>query len=364
MKECVDYLVVGSGLTGATIARLLADAGRQVLVIERRSHWGGNVHDSVHASGIRVHSYGPHYFRTNSPRIWRYVNRFATFYPFEATLKSFVDGAFENWPLSASYIARVVGADWQPEFQGTPQSFEQACLARMPRIIYDKFVRGYTEKQWGIPAHELSASLAKRFDVRRDDDQRLSRDQYQGLPENGYTAFMEAMLAGIPRRLNTNYLERRDEFAVHKKIVFTGPIDEFFGFDLGRLTYRAQNREHLHLPQIGFAQPTVQVNNPDPSNGAHIRTIEWKHLMPAASAQEASGTVLTRETPYTPTNPDCYEYPFPDAANAKLYAQYRRRAQAIPNLLICGRLGEYRYFDMDQAIGRAMMLAERLLADK
>lgn len=147
MNVVVDYLIVGSGLSGATIARLFTDAKREVLLLERREHWGGNVHDSVHRSGISFHTYGPHYFRTNSERIWQFVNRFARFYPFAATLKTFVDGAFENYPLNARAIKRLAGAGWQPAFTGTPENFEQACLAHMPRVVYDKFIRGYTEKQ-------------------------------------------------------------------------------------------------------------------------------------------------------------------------------------------------------------------------
>src|SRR5262245_44232348 len=141
MKLCADYVVVGSGLTGTVIARLLADAGREVLVVERRAHAGGNVHDSTHPSGIRVHSYGPHYFRTTSDRIWDFVNRFGAFHPFEARLKSLVDGEYENWPVAASYIRRVLGHRWQPGFQGRPRNFEEASLAMMPAVVYEKFVK-------------------------------------------------------------------------------------------------------------------------------------------------------------------------------------------------------------------------------
>ena len=143
----IDFLVIGSGLTGAVIARTLVDAGMRVLVLERRSHLGGNLHHHIHASGIKIHTYGPHYFRTNSERIWGFVGRFASFYKFEAVLKSHVDGSYENWPVAASYIRRTVGELWAPSFQGEPANFEEASLAMMPRLVYEKFVKGYTEKQ-------------------------------------------------------------------------------------------------------------------------------------------------------------------------------------------------------------------------
>lgn len=355
------YLVVGSGLTGAVIARTLTDAGKAALVVDRRPHMGGNVHDHFHPSGIRIHTYGPHYFRTNDDKLWSFVNRFARFYKYEAALKSWVDGRYENWPIAWSYIRQQIGEQWSPEFRGPPQNFEEAALALMPRLVYEKFVKGYSEKQWGVPLRQLAAGLVKRFDVREDDEPRLMRHRHQGVPEGGYAELMRNMLAGIPVMLNCDYLRHRAEFKAARTVVFTGPIDEYFGFDLGRLKYRGQRREHEYLADVDFAQPCGQVNNPDPLTGPHIRTLEWKHMMQPEYAQRIKGTVLTREVTVTPEDPTDYEYPFPDEANARLYRAYRERANAIPGLLICGRLGEYRYYDMDQAIARAQLLAQRIL---
>lgn len=360
MAERVDFIIVGSGLTGATLARLLVDAGQQVLVLERREHLGGNVHDHLHPSGIRIHTYGPHTFRTGSDRIWQFVNRFAPFRPFRVQVKSFVDGNLENWPVSKSYVTRAAGAEWKPEFEGTPQNFEEASLRVMPRVIYDKFVKGYTEKQWGVEAHTLAPVLARRIDFRDDNDPHFKQHKHQGLPQDGYTAMMQAMLDGIPLRLGVDYLKARDKYSVGKHLIFTGPIDEFFGFDLGRLKYRGQHREHRYLSETAFAQPVFQVNNPDPAAGPHIRTLEWKHLLSPQEQRNITGTVLTTETPYTPFKPHDYEYPFPDTVNAELYERYRSRARALDRVLICGRLGEYRYYDMDQAIARALLLGSRL----
>jgi UDP-galactopyranose mutase len=360
----VDYLVVGSGLTGATIARLLHDAGREVLIVDRRAHHGGNVHDHLHPSGIRIHTYGPHYFRTSSARIWEFVNRFSSFYEYVACLKSYIDHEYENWPVSSSYITKVIGQTWQPVFQGSPTNFEEASLRMMPALVYHKFVKPYTEKQWGVPAHLLSAELATRFDVRADDDPRLKRHTYQGLPSDGYSTFMETMIAGIPTWLNYDYLHHRSALKARKYLIFTGPIDEFFGFDLGKLKYRAQKRTDEYLADTDFFQPYGQVNNPSPMHGPHIRTIEWKHMMPLAQTESIQGTVITREIPFTPEEPNQYEYPFPDKISQNLYRAYRRRANTIPNLWICGRLGEYRYYDMDQAIARAMVLAKKILTHR
>lgn len=356
-----DYVIVGSGLTGATIARILHDAGQEVLVLERREHLGGNVHDFTHPSGIRIHAYGPHYFRTVSDKIWNFVNRFATFYKYEAIIKSYVEGQYESWPIAGSYIRRTVGTNWKALHTTPPQNFEDACLAVMPRIIYERFVKGYTEKQWGVPANSLSADLAKRFDVREDDDPRLFRHPYQGIPIDGYESFMRKMLSGIPLMLNVDYLNLKEKYRPRKTLIYTGSIDEFFGYDLGRLAYRGQVRRHTYFPETDYAQPCAQINNPDPDNGAHIRTLEWKHIMPKEYADRIRGTLLTREITISSNIPDQYEYPFPDIANAALYRLYCERIKHISNVIICGRLGHYCYYDMDHAIDQAMIIAERIL---
>ena len=357
-----DVLVVGSGLTGAVIARHLHDAGVRVLVIDRRSHLGGNVHDHLHReSGLRVHTYGPHYFRTNNANIWAFVNRFGSFYDFSAVLASFVDGRHEAWPVTEEYIRRTVGEKWTPGFDGEPTNFEEASLSMMPPQVYEKFVKGYTEKQWGVEARSLSADLAGRFDVRSGDDLRLKNHRHQGIPVGGYTAWMTALLDGIPLELDVDFLSSRDRRGADH-VVFTGPIDEYFEFDLGRLAYRGQRREHSYRPGVVPHQPFVQVNNPDPGSGDHIRTLDWSHCADEDERRLARGTVITREIPYTPSDPHDYEYPFPDERNRLLLDRYRRRAAEDRSVTICGRLGEYRYYDMDQAIGRAMAIVRKMLA--
>jgi UDP-galactopyranose mutase len=360
MPLAVDFLIVGSGLTGATIARTLTDAGCEVLVLERRNHMGGNVHDCLHPSGVRIHTYGPHYFRTNSEEIWHFIRRFSDFYPYEAVVKTLVDGRLEQWPVSAEYIRREAGSLSPSPSDCAPSNFEEACLAMMPRQVYEKFVRGYTEKQWGTSAKCLSAKLASRFEIRLENDSRFSRHKYQGIPRDGYSELTRRLLQGVPVLLNCDFLAARTCFQARNLLIFTGAIDEFFSHDLGRLEYRAQRREHLFLDQP-WAQPCGQVNNPSPELGTHIRTLEWKHMMPRDQSVRIGGTVITREHPYTPQDSDRYEYPFPDERNQKLYQAYRARVAAQDRVLTCGRLGEYRYFDMDQAVGRALRIARKIL---
>jgi UDP-galactopyranose mutase len=280
MDKYFDYVVVGSGLTGATIARLLHDLGKSVLVVERRIHVGGNVFDHFHESGIIIHTYGPHYFRTSDPEIWSFVNRFSIFYDYVPSLKSYVDGKFENWPIAASYIKREIGQDWEPSFSHFPNNFEEAALSLMPEKIYHKFVKGYNFKQWGIDPKNLSADLVKRFDVRIDDDPRLMpKHKYQGIPSLGYAKFMQNMLNGIPVLLNVEFLKNKEYFKANKKIIYTGPIDAYFEYCFGKLKYRGQQRSHTYFKDIDIFQPCGQVNNPDLLNGPHIRTLEWKHIM-------------------------------------------------------------------------------------
>lgn len=362
MTFTTDYLVVGSGLTGATIARLLHDAGCDVVVIDRRSHLGGNVHDSI-KHGLRVHTYGPHYFRTSSKVIWEWVQRFSEFRPFEGRVLADVGGGrLVQWPPSHEQLWGMAEQGWKPERIKAVANLEEACLAMMPRAAYELFVKGYSEKQWGVSPCELSPAFAKRFSVRANGETRLSpAATYQGLPVNGYAAWMSSMLEGIPVMLDCDYAQIRDSVQVKRKTIYTGPIDEYFGFSLGRLKYRAQKRVH----RVSWeTQPCVQVDNPLHSGGPHIRTIDWRHVTEASLLDPAQHTVLTTEAPYTSDNPNDYEYPFPDEANAQLYRRYAALSKCLrPHVIIAGRLGTFQYLDMDQAIAKAMALRGKILAN-
>lgn len=343
------------------MARLLADQGHEVTILERRDHIAGNVFDYQHESGAMVHKYGPHYFRCKTERIWDFLNRFSSFYDWSSLIKSKVEDEHLSWPVNENYINKLVGGDWEL-FQGKPANFEEACLSKMPQQIYEVFIKGYTEKQWGVPAADLSKQLASRITLNKGSDNTLTPNhRWNALPVNGYSELVSNMIGDIPVHLNCDYLTNRTNIKANKLLIFTGLIDEFFNYKFGKLKYRGQDRRTEYFPDKGNYQPCVQVNYPSPQD-SRIRTIEWKHLMRAEAAQHVKGTVVTHETPITPTDPNQYEYPFPDAENAGLYRRYKAESALLKDVLICGRLGEYRYYDMDHAIARAMSLADRVLA--
>lgn len=355
-----DFVIVGSGLTGSTIARILADNNQDVVILDRKNHIAGNIYDYKHVSGAMIHKYGPHYFRCGSEKIWNFVNRFSEFYNWSAVLRSKVKDEYLNWPVQQSYIEQIAGTNWNL-FKGEPQNFEEACLAKMPRALYELFIKGYTEKQWGVKCVELDKELATRITINKSNVTTLTPNhKWNALPRNGYTEMMRNMIGDIRVELDFDYLKNRDKVVANKLLVFTGPVDEFFSYKYGKLKYRGQQRAVEHLPETGEYQPYIQVNYPN-AEDPRIRTIEWKHLMHEDDKKHVKGTLLTHETPFTPETPHQYEYPFPDKSNKTLYEKYKQDAEALENVLICGRLGEYRYYDMDQAIGRAMNFASEIL---
>src|SRR4051812_28314600 len=355
-----DFVIVGAGLTGSTIARLLTDYGQDVIILDRKDHIAGNVYDYKHESGAMIHKYGPHYFRCGSEKIWSFLNRFTSFYNWSAVLKSKIGNEYLSWPVNEAYINSIVSEDWDL-FKGEPANFEEVCLSRMPKFIYEMFIKGYTEKQWGVKATELSKDLAVRITINKGTVNTLTPNhRWNALPAQGYTEMVRGIIGDIPVKLNYDYLQHRDSVKANKLLIFTGPIDEFFNYKFGKLKYRGQNRRMEHLPDVTDHQPCIHVNYPN-SEDPRIRTIDWKHLMPTQEKENMKGTVLKHETPFTPEEPWQYEYPFPDKANQDLYLQYKAEAEKLNNTLICGRLGEYRYYDMDQAIGRAMSLTGKIL---
>jgi UDP-galactopyranose mutase len=355
-----DFIIVGSGLTGSTIARILKDHEQDVIILERKEHIAGNVFDYEHSCGAMIHHYGPHYFRCGSEKIWNFVNRFSSFYNWSAELKSKVENEYLNWPVNEAYIEKVAGKNWEL-FKGEPANFEEACLAKMPRKLYELFIKGYTEKQWGIPANQLDKELANRITINKSNQKTLTPNhKWNALPEKGYTQMVKNMLEGIKIIIPFDYLQHKEEVIANKQLIFTGPIDEFFNYKYGKLKYRGQKRAIEYLPNTSQYQPCIQVNYPN-AQDPRIRTIEWKHLLQENKRKQVQGTVLTHETPFSPEEANQYEYPFPDKKNKELYETYKAEADELANTLICGRLGEYRYYDMDQAIGRAMNLASTLL---
>lgn len=355
-----DFVVVGAGLTGSTIARILADHKQEVILIERKDHIAGNVFDYRHASGLMVHKYGPHYFRCGSEKIWKFLNRFSDFHNWSATLLSKINNEYYNWPVNQDYIDEIT-ASKQHLYKKEPSNFEEACLAKIPQSLYERFIKGYTEKQWGVKATELDKELATRITINKHNINTLTPNhRWNALPMHGFTTMVNNMLNGIEVKLGVDFVQNKENIQANKLLIFTGPIDEYFNYKYGKLKYRGQQRVVEYLKDTDWYQPCVQVNYPD-KNEQRIRTLEWKHLLPANEQHSIKGTVITHEIPFTPDTPNQYEYPFPDKKNKDLYAQYKLDADKVPDVLICGRLGEYKYYDMDQAIGRAMNLASGIM---
>ncbi len=347
-----DFLIIGSGITGATVSRVLKDAGHSVLVLEAKSRVAGNCYDYIDpVSSIRLNEHGPHYFRTSSDVLWEFAQRFSGFRPFRAVLKSKIGDEYYPYPVTEEMIVDVVGETWTSDPEAGVPNFEGEILTKMPRVTYEKFIRGYTEKQWGCSATSLSASLASRVEIRTSDKPELSNKKYQGIPVDGYTQWITNMLDGIPVELGVDYLQNKEKYMARKKVVFTGAIDAYFGYKFGKLEHRSQARIHSYHPEVSQMFPVCQVNYPSPEDKI-IREVEWKHIFPS----NAQGTLITQETPVWGGD----EYPFPSRKNELLYAAYKQWADSLTDAVFVGRLAENKYLDIDQAMGRALLIGDRL----
>ena len=352
-----DFLVVGAGFAGSVCARELAERGFSILVIDRRPHIGGNAYDMRDEAGVLVHPYGPHIFHTNSDRIFGYLSRFTRWRPYEHRVLSRVDGQLLPFPINRTTINRLYGLDLSPEevarhlaevrIERDPvRTSEDVVLAGVGRDLCEKFYRGYTRKQWGLDLSELSVGVAARIPVRTDDDDRYFTDRHQAMPTDGYTRMFEAMLDDprIERRLSTSLDEIAGEVE-WGRMIYTGPIDAFYGHRFGRLPYRSLRFEHEHLPGCLRFQPAAQVNYPN--DHAYTRITEFKYL----TGQEHEGTSIVREYPAAEGEPF---YPVPQPANEALFQRYKRLAAAETRVTFVGRLAEYRYYNMDQVVGAAL----------
>ncbi len=359
-----DYLIVGAGLFGAVFAHEAADAGKKCLVIDRRAHIGGNCY-TEEIEGIRVHRYGAHIFRTSEKRIWAYMGQFAEFNHFINSPIANFHGEIYNMPFNMNTFSRMWGIAkpeearaiierQRGEVSGMPQNLEEQAIRLVGRDVYEKLVRGYTEKQWGRPCRELPASILRRLPVRFTYDNNYFNDPYQGIPIGGYTPIFEKLLARSDVVLEKDYTLCRAEFAgAARKILYTGTIDSYYDYCYGPLAYRSLRFETETLETDNY-QGVAVVNYTDRET-PYTRIIEHKHFEFGTQPK----TVITREYPleWTPgTEP---YYPINDAENQARYARYRRLAEQEENVLFGGRLGEYRYYDMQDTIRSALALAER-----
>ena len=363
-----DLLIVGAGLYGATVARELADAGEKVLVVERRPQIAGNVYTEC-VEGIQIHRYGAHIFHTNDEKAWAYVNRFAEFNRFTNSPVANYKGELYSLPFNMYTFNKMWGvvtpeeaetkiAQQRGEISGTPRNLEEQAISLVGRDLYEKLIRGYTEKQWGRPCDQLPAFIIRRIPVRLTYDNNYFNARFQGIPIGGYTAMVERMLEGIEVRLNCDYLEHKEELdTLAKRVVYTGPIDAYFNYTLGPLEYRSVRFETEILDKPNH-QGNAVMNYTD-AETPWTRIIEHKWFEPEA-AGNTQKTVISREfssewkpggEPYYPVN---------DEKNSALYNRYAEMAAKEGRVIMGGRLGNYRYYDMDQVIAAALETAGAL----
>ena len=362
LNEHYDYLIVGSGLYGCVFAREMADKGKKCLVIDKRPQLGGNVY-CEDVEGITVHKYGAHIFHTDNEDVWKYVNQYVLFRPYahRVTAKSgekeysmpFNLRTFEQmWGVKTAEEARKRIKAQRPKLDHKPEDLEEQALALVGKDLYKTLIKGYTEKQWGRSCKSLPPEIIQRIPLRFTEDDRYYEDKYQGIPEGGYNGLIEKLLAGIPVVTKLDYAKLANAFPdIADRVVYTGPIDEFFGYELGQLEYRSLRFETEVLEQEDY-QGRAVVNYCE-KKPPYTRIIEHKHL----SGQEGPKTVITREYPreWTPGR-EAY-YPLNDERNRTLYEQYRELAAERPEVIFGGRLGEYRYYDMDDVIAAALARA-------
>ncbi|MBQ7145870.1 MAG: UDP-galactopyranose mutase [Lachnospiraceae bacterium] len=367
-----DYLIVGSGLYGAVCARELTDAGKKVLLVEKRDHIAGNVYTKK-TEGIHVHQYGAHIFHTNNKRVWDYVNRFAAFNRFTNSPVANYRGELYSLPFNMYTFNKMWGvvtpqeaaekiAEQKKEISGTPRNLEEQAISLVGRDIYEKLVKGYTEKQWGRDCRELPAFIIRRLPVRMTFDNNYFNALYQGIPIGGYTKMVERLLEGIEVRLGTDYLaEKKALNAQAEQVIYTGPVDAYFNYLLDPLEYRSVRFETEQLPIPNF-QGNAAVNYTDRET-PWTRIIEhkWFEFGLDDEGNEIPVTIISREFSSEWKLGDEPYYPVNDEKNARLYEEYKALADKEDKVHFGGRLGEYKYYDMDQVIAAALDKCDNLL---
>jgi UDP-galactopyranose mutase len=358
-----DYLVVGAGFAGSVTAERLAAAGRRVLVVEKRSHIGGNAYDCYDDAGILVHRYGPHIFHTNSRDVFEYLSRFTEWRRYEHRVLASVDGMLVPIPINLDTVNRLYNLNLssielerffaeRAEPVDQVRTSEDVIVSKVGRELYEKFFRGYTRKQWGLDPSELDASVTARIPTRTNRDDRYFTDTYQAMPLHGYTRMFERMLAhpNIMLMLQADWRDVREAIP-HREVIYTGPVDEFFDYRLGKLPYRSLEFRFETLELERF-QPVGTVNYPNEHE--YTRVTEFKHL----TGQEHRKTSIVFEYPRAEGEP---YYPIPRSENNDLYRRYKELADATPGVHFVGRLATYKYYNMDQVVAQALTLAARLV---
>jgi UDP-galactopyranose mutase len=364
-----DYLIVGSGLAGASLARMLANQGKKVLVLEQRHDVGGNIATHVE-DGIILHDYGPHIFHTSYEEVWSFVNTYCEMYPFVNSPLANYQGEIYHLPFNMNTFKELWGVTTPEEAKakiaeevakehlGEPRNLEEQALSLVGRTIYEKLIKGYTEKQWGRPCNELPASIIKRLPLRFTYDNNYFNDTYQGLPRGGYSILIHSLLHGIDVKTGIDYLAKKNDYDVlADTIVYTGQLDAFFSYEEGKLEYRSLRFEkkklgvdnYLHNPVVNFTASSVP----------YTRICEAKNFDPYC--ENKTSTILSYEYPDRYEDGKIPYYPINDERNSKLAALYSQKAVALaPRYFFLGRLANYRYFDMDDTILEALHLLTKL----
>ncbi len=365
-----DYLIVGTGLFGSVFACEMRRAGKTCLCIDKRSHIGGNLY-TEDVNGIQVHKYGAHIFHTSNRTVWDYVNRFAEFNHYINSPIAVYKDELYNLPFNMNTFSRMWGIRTPEEARAQierqraagrveePRNLEEQAISLVGRDVYEKLVKGYTEKQWGRDCTELPAFIIRRLPVRFTYDNNYFTDRYQGIPIGGYTRMIQRILGDTPVRLGVSYREflaeneRKGSPDTFDKVLYTGMIDAYFDYRLGELQYRSLRFEEEILPDCDNYQGNAVVNYTE-RQVPYTRIIEHKHF----EFGEGKGTVITREYPAAWKRGDEPYYPINDQRNNELYAKYQELAAGEKNVLFGGRLGQYRYYDMDKVIEAALDMAK------
>lgn len=352
-----DYLIVGAGLYGSVFARLATDSGKKCLVIDKRDNVAGNIY-TEEVNGINVHKYGAHIFHTSNKEVWEFVNKYAEFNRYTNSPIANYKGEIYSMPFNMYTFNRMWGVVTPEEARKKideqmadcrveePKNLEEQAMNLIGKDIYEKLVKGYTEKQWGRKATELPGFIIKRLPVRLTYDNNYFNDTYQGIPIGGYTKLVENILEGIEVRLGIDFLKNREELeAMVDKIVYTGMIDEYYDYCFGELEYRSLRFETEIMPDVDNYQGNAVVNYTD-SETPYTRIIEHKHF----EFNTCKGTVVSREYPATWKKGDEPYYPMNNDKNNELYQKYAKKAEEDNKVIFGGRLGKYKYYDMDDTI--------------
>jgi UDP-galactopyranose mutase len=364
-----DFLIVGSGLAGATLARLLTDSGKKVCVIEKRHEFGGNIRTHVE-DGIVLHDYGPHIFHTSFDDVWSFVKKYCEMYDFVNSPIANYHGELYHLPFNMNTFhelwgvnteeeaKKIINAEIEKENISDPKNLEEQAIKMVGRTIYEKLIKGYSEKQWGRPCNQLPASIIKRLPLRFTFDNNYFNDKHQGLPKGGYSVLIDNLLKGVEKKTDFDFFNHKDFASFASHIVFTGCIDEFFNFSYGRLSYRS-----LRFENAKFDVPDYQGNaviNYTSSDVPFTRITEAKHFDPFCLNHDS--TIVTFEYPIQFSKARIPYYPISDEANSAIYSEYEKQASFLfPKVIFAGRLGKYKYYDMDDVIFDCMSLFKTIV---